>query len=167
MQLWCIFDSAQWAHPVNLERSRKKNSFVSCTRSELQERRSNPIPKACPSLRSCSRKCSDLASARIAIHPSLELPWPCRRPQVVRLTSRKVDVSRFSRDNLMGPLTNSHARVWMRRAQSLSFPRLLDASDCMRKAVGASLHLCFWLMSAHSVQTVSYTHLTLPTICSV
>ena len=30
---------------------------------------------------------------------------------------------------------------------SLSFPRLLDTSDRMPKAVGASLHVCFWLMS--------------------
>ena len=75
---------------------------------------------------------------------------PCRRPQVVRLTSRKVDVGRFSRDNLMGPLTNSHARVWMRRAQSLSSIQLMDASGRVRKAVGACLHVWFWLMSRSS-----------------
>ena len=75
---------------------------------------------------------------------------PGRRPQVVRLTSRKVDVSRFSRANLMGPHTNSHARVRMSRAQSLSFLRLLDASDRMRKAAGASLHVCLLLMSRAS-----------------
>ena len=72
---------------------------------------------------------------------------PCRRPQVVRLTSRKVDVGRSTRENLMGPHTNSHARVRMRRAQSFSSLRLLDASSTMRKAVGACLHVCSWLMT--------------------
>ena len=101
----------------------------------------------CRSLRSHSRACSALASARIAIRPSLDMRCPCRRAQVVRLTSRKVDVGSSTRENLMGPLTNSHARVRMRRAKDRSSFRLLDTSSAERNAVGASLLSSFWLMS--------------------
>ena len=78
---------------------------------------------------------------------SLDMCCPCRRAQVVRLTSRKVDVGRSQRENLMGPLTNSHARARMRCAQDRSFPRLLDASSAERNAVDASLPTSFWLMT--------------------
>ena len=63
------------------------------------------------------------------MRPSLDMRCPSHRTQVVRLTSRKVDIGRISRGNLMGPLTNSHARARMSGAQDRSFPRLLDASS--------------------------------------
>ena len=81
------------------------------------------------------------------MHPSLELPWPCRRQQVVRLTFRKVDVGRSTRENLMGPYIFSDARARVSPSQDRSFPRLLEASDRMRKAVDSSLPTSFWLMS--------------------
>ena len=81
------------------------------------------------------------------MRPSLDMRCPCRRAQVVRLTSRKVDVGRSQRENLMGPLTNSHARARMRCAQDRSSPRLLDASSAERNVVDASLLTSFWLMS--------------------
>ena len=59
-----------------------------------------------------------------------------RSERVARLAMRKVALLLQSRENMMGPHTNSHARARMRRAQSPSFPRLLDASSRMRKAVG-------------------------------
>ena len=119
----------------------------------LDERWSNPIRKACRSLRCHSRACSAHASASIAILPSLGMRCPGRSAQVVRLTSRKVDVSRSQRDNVVGTLTNSHARARMRRAQSPSFPRLLDASSRMRNAVGACMPTCFWLPSGSRQQS--------------
>ena len=81
------------------------------------------------------------------MRPSLDMRCPSHRTQVVRLTSRKVDIGRFSRGNLMGPLTNSHARARMSGAQDRSFPRLLDASSASSSRVFASLLSSFWLMS--------------------
>ena len=81
------------------------------------------------------------------MRPSLDMRCPGRRPQVVRLTFRKVDVGRSTRENLMGPYIFSDARARVSPSQDRSFPRLLEASDRMRKAVDSSLPTSFWLMS--------------------
>ena len=106
-------------------------------RSQVQERWSNLIPKACRSLRSCSRKSSDLASVRIAIHPSLGMHCPGRCPQVVRPTSRKVDVGRFSRDNLMGPSSagSTPSRPSERRPQPTPQPPPSTSTLSTRRAL--------------------------------